>query len=216
MSNSLQTHGLQQTRLSSPSLSPRICSNSCSLSWWCYLTISSSAAFSFCLQIFPSIRVFSSESALHGQSVGASASVLPMNIQGWFPLGLTGLISSQSKGLSRVFFSTTIQKHQFFATQEVRLSLQSNSHIHTWYWKNIALIIWTFVGKVISLLFNTLSGFVTAFLPRSKYLLFPQLQSLSSVIWQSKKKNLLYKCKYKGFIDVSGQENFMEKKICWS
>ena len=83
--------------------------------------------------VFPSIRIFSSGSALHigGQSTGASASasVLPMNIQGWFPLGLTGLISLQSKGLSRVFSNTTVQKHQFFGAQ---LSSQSNSHIHTW------------------------------------------------------------------------------------
>ena len=86
----------------------------------------------------PSIRVFSNESTLHqrvakwgGQSIGvsASASVLPMNIQYWFPLGLTGWISLQSKGLSRVFSNTTVQKHQFFGAQ---LSSQSNSHIHTW------------------------------------------------------------------------------------
>ena len=83
--------------------------------------------------IFPSIRVFFSESvfASGGQSVGTSAStsVLPMNIQDWYPLGLTGLISLQSKGLSRVFSSTTVQKHQFFRAQ---VSLWSNSHIHTW------------------------------------------------------------------------------------
>ena len=87
--------------------------------------------------IFPSIRVFSNELALRirCQSIGASASasVLPINIQGWFPLGLTGLISLQSKGLSRVFSSTKIQKHQFFGTQP---SLWSNSHIHTWLLEN--------------------------------------------------------------------------------
>ena len=104
-----------------------------------------------------------------GQSIGASASasVLPMNIQGWFPFGLTGWIL-QSKGLSRVFSNTTVQKHQFFGAQP---SLWSNSHIHIWLLeKTIALTIWTFVGKVMSLLFNTLSGFVIAFLPRSKCL----------------------------------------------
>ena len=81
--------------------------------------------------IFPSIRVFSNESALCDQNIGGSAStlVLPMNCQSWFPLGLTGLIFLQSKGLSRVFSNTTVQKHQFFSTQ---LSSQSNSHIHTW------------------------------------------------------------------------------------
>ena len=86
------------------------------------------------LTIFPSIRVFSNESVLHIRwpkywSFSASASVLPMNIQDWFPLGLTGLISLQSKGLSRVFSNTTVQKHQFFGAQP---SSQSNSHIHTW------------------------------------------------------------------------------------
>ena len=112
----------------------QICSNSCQLSWWCYLTISSSAAlFSICPQSFPASgsfptsRLFSSG----GQSTraSASASVLPVNVQSWFPFGLTGLISLQSKGLSRVFSNTTVQKHQFFGTQ---LSSQSNSHIHTW------------------------------------------------------------------------------------
>ena len=81
--------------------------------------------------IFPSFRVFSNESVLHIRwpNIGASASVLPMNIQGWFPLEWTGWISLQSKGLSRVFSNTTVQKHQFFGTQ---LSSQPNSHIHTW------------------------------------------------------------------------------------
>ena len=80
-----------------------------------------------------------------GQSIGASASVLPMNIQGWFPLGLTGLISLQSMGLSRVFSSTTVWKHHFFGTQP---SLWSNSYIHTWLLETIALTRWTFVGAV--------------------------------------------------------------------
>ena len=85
----------------------------------------------FLPSIFPSIRVFlmSQFFASGGQSIGASASVLPMNIQDWFPLELTGWISSQSKGLSRVFSNTTVQKHQFFGAQS---SLWSNSHIHTW------------------------------------------------------------------------------------
>ena len=118
-----------------------------------------------------------------GQSTEASASVLPMNIQGWFPLGLTGLLSLLSKRLSRLFFSTTLQKHQFFSTQP---SLWSNSHIHTWLLeKTTALTIWTFVSKVISLLFNTLSRI--AFLPRSKCLLISWLQSLSTVILEPKK-----------------------------
>ena len=148
-------------------LSPRVCSNSCPLSQWYYLTISSSATpFSFCLQSFPASGSFpiSWLFASVGQSIGASALVLPVNIQDWFPLGLTGLISLQSKGLSRVFSSTTILKHQFFNVQPY---LWSNSHIHTWLLeKTIVLTIWTFVGKMMSLLFNMLSRFVIVFLPR--------------------------------------------------
>ena len=122
--------------------------------------------------IFPSIMVFSNESALRVrcQSIGVSAStsVLSMNTRDWFPLGWTGWISLQSKGLSRVFSNTTVQKHQFFGAQ---LSLYSNSHIHTWLLvKTIALTRQTFVGKVMSLFFNTLSRLVITFLPRSKHL----------------------------------------------
>ena len=134
MSNSLWPRGLQQARLLCPSLSTRVCSNSCPLSQWYCLTISSSAApFSFCLQSFPASGSFpmSQIFPLGGHIIGASASaiVLPMNIQDWFPLGLTGLISLLSKGHSRVFSSATIQKYQFFNAQ---FSLWSNSYIHTW------------------------------------------------------------------------------------
>ena len=108
----LQPHWLQHIRLPSPSLLPGVCSNPCPLSQWCYLTISSSATLFFCLQSFPESGSFlmSQFFAPDGQSIGASASasVFPMNIQGWFPLGLASLISLQSKGLSRVFFSTTV------------------------------------------------------------------------------------------------------------
>ena len=133
-SNSLWPHGLQHARLPRPSPSPWVCSNSRPLSWWCHPTISSSVAhFSSCPLSFPASGSFQISwfFTSGGQSIGASASasVLPMKIQVWFPLGLTGLISLQSKGFSRVFFSTTVQKHQFFSTQ---LSLWSNSHIHTW------------------------------------------------------------------------------------
>ena len=109
-----------------------------------------------------------------------------MNIQDWFLLGLTGWISLQSKGLSRVFSSTTVQKHQFFDAQ---LSLWSNSHIHTWLitGKTIALTRQIFVGKVMSLLFNMLSRLLIAFLPRSKRLLISWLQSPSAVILETKK-----------------------------
>ena len=108
-------------------------------------------------------------SSLGGQGIGTlgSASVLPMNIQGWFPLGLTGLTSLPSKGLSRVFSSTTTQKHQFFGTQPFLCPTLTSIHD---YWKNHSLIIWTFVGKVTSLLFNMLSSFAIAFLPSSKHL----------------------------------------------
>ena len=132
MSNSLRPHGLKHATLSCPSLSPGACSNSCPLSWWCHPAISSSVApFSFGLQSFPASgpfpvgRLFVSGSQsiglpwwLRGRSIGVSASVsvLPMHIQGWFPLGWTGLISLQCKGVSRVFSSITVRKHQFFAS----------------------------------------------------------------------------------------------------
>ena len=118
--------------LGKPPVSPRVSSNSCPLSQWCYLTISSSAALFFCHQSFLTSGSFSMSQlfASGGQSIGASASasVLPMDIHGWFPLGLNGLTSLLSKGLSTISSSTTVQKHQFFSFQ---LSLWSNSHIHT-------------------------------------------------------------------------------------
>ena len=122
MSNSLRPHGLQHTKLLCPSLSSRNCSNSCPLNQWCYLTVSFSATlFSFCLQSFPASGSFSMSwfLASAGQNIGASvsASVLPVNIQAWFPLEWTSWISLQSKGLSRVFPNTTVQKHQFFIAQ---------------------------------------------------------------------------------------------------
>ena len=134
VSDSLWPHGLQHARLPCPSPTPGACSNSCLLSRWCHPTISSSVIpVSSCLQSFaasgssPMSQFFVSA----GQSirVSASVSVLPMNIQNWFPLGLTDLISLQSKGLSRVFSNITVQKPQFFNTQ---LLLYSNSYIHTW------------------------------------------------------------------------------------
>ena len=116
------------------------CSNSCPLNQWCHQTISSSVIpISSCHQSFPASGYFpmSQFFTSGGQSIGVSGSapVFPMKIQDWFPLGLTDLISLPSKGLSRVFSNTTVQKHQFFSTQ---LSLWSSSHIHTWYGKTIA------------------------------------------------------------------------------
>ena len=128
MSNFLQPHGMQHPRLSCPSPSPRVCSYSCPLSRWCHPTISPSVVlFSSCPQSLPASGSFPASwlFACSGQSVGASvlASVLPMNIQDWFPLGLPGLML-QLQGLSRVFSNTTVQKHQFFSAQ---LSFWSNS-----------------------------------------------------------------------------------------
>ena len=142
-----------------PLPTPRVHSNSCPSSWWCHPTISSSIVpFSSCLQSFPASGSFlmSQLFVLGGQNIGASASVLPRNIQNWFPLELTGWISLKSKGWSRVFSNTTVQKHQFFSAQP---SLLSNSDIHTWL-HTVALTIWAFVGKVMLLLFNMLSRFV--------------------------------------------------------
>ena len=134
MSKSLWPHGLQHPRPLCPSLSLRVCPNSCPLSQWCHPIISSSVVpFSWCPQYFqasgsfPVGQLFSSG----GQNIKASAlaSVFPMNIQGSFPLGLTVLISLLSKGLLRVFSSITVWKHQFFGAQP---SLWSNSHIRIW------------------------------------------------------------------------------------
>ena len=139
-SNSLQAHGLQHARIPDPSPIPGAYSNSCLLSWWCHATISSAVVpFSSHLQSFPASGSFpvSQLFASGGQSIGASASatVLPMNIQDWFPLGLTGLIF-QSKELSRVFSNTTVQKHQFLGPQ---LSLYPTlTSIHD-YWRNHSL-----------------------------------------------------------------------------
>ena len=122
MSSSLRPHGRQHSRPPCSSPTPRVYSNLCPLSWWCHPTFSSSIIpFSSCLQVFPSSGSYqlSQFFVSGGQSIGVSAStsVLLMYIQAWFPLGWTGWISLQSKGLSRVFSNTTVQKHQFFGTQ---------------------------------------------------------------------------------------------------
>ena len=133
MSDSLQPRRLQHARLRCPSLSPGVCSNSCPLSqWWHPTMLSSVVPFTSCLQSFPASGSFPMSQLFtsSGQSIRASTwtSAFPMNIQDWFPSGLTGLISLQSKGLSRVFSNTTIWRHQFFHAQP---SLWSKSHIHT-------------------------------------------------------------------------------------
>ena len=137
VSDSLWPQGLEHVHLLCPSLSPRVCSESCPLSQWCYLTISSSATrFSFYLQSFPASESFpvSWLCTSGGQTIGASASasVLPMNIQGWFPLGLTGFISLLSKGISRVFSSITVQTINFGAQLLCGPTLTSTHD----YWKN--------------------------------------------------------------------------------
>ena len=159
MPNSLWPHELQHTRFLCPSLSPRDCSNLCPLSQWCHPTCSFFVTpFSSCPQSFlasgsfPMSRFFASG----GRSIGASASasVLPMNVQCWFPLGWTGLISLLSKGLSRIFSNTMVWTHQFFSAQPC---LWSNSHICTWLLKNQNFDYMGFVCKVVSLVFNIMS-----------------------------------------------------------
>ena len=121
VSDSLRPHGLQHTRLPCPSPTPRAYSNSCPSSQWCHWNISSPVFPFSCLQSFPALGSFPVShfftSGCQSIEVSASASVLPMNIQDWFPLRFTGLISPQSNGLSRVFSNTTVQKHQFFGAQ---------------------------------------------------------------------------------------------------
>ena len=161
----------------------QICSNSCPLSQWCHPTILSSVAPFSCPQSFPAkgsftmSRLFASD----GQTIRAlaSASVLPMSIQDWFPLGLTGLISLLSKGLSRVFSNTSLKASLRCSAFFIVVQL-SQPYMTTG--KTIALTIWTFVGKVMSLCFNTLFMFGIAFLLRNKRLLISWLQSPSAVI----------------------------------
>ena len=167
-------------------------SNSCPLSRWCHPTISSSViSLSSCLQSFPASGSFQMKRlffASGGQSIGVSAStsVLPKNIQELFPLGLTGLIFLLSKGLSRIFSSSTVQKYH----NSLVLSLPYGPELPHPYMttgKTIALTRWTFVGKLMSLLFNMLSRLVIAFLPRSKILLISWLKSPSAAILEPKK-----------------------------
>ena len=190
MSDCLQLCGLQHARIPCPSLSPRVCSNSCPLSWWCSLTISSSAApFSFCLQSFtvsgsfPKSWLFASS----GQSIGASASATVL------PIGTTQrLISFRMDWLDLLAIQGTLKnllQHHSSKASILRRSaffMVQFSHLYLTA-KTIALTRQTFVGKVISLLFNTLSSSVIAFCPRSKHLLISWRQSPSTVILEPKK-----------------------------
>ena len=180
MSNSSRPHGSQNTKPPCPSPTPRAYSNSCPLCWWCHPAISSSVIpFSSCPQSFPASGSFPMSQLFtsDGQSIGVSAStsVLPMNTQDWSPLGWTGLISLQSKGLSSLLqhhsSKASVFWHSAFFT--VRLS---PPYLFTG--KTIALTRRTFVGKVMSLPFNMLSRLVITFLPRSKHLSISWLQSL--------------------------------------
>ena len=172
MSDSLRPYESQDARPSCPSPTTGVYSNSCPLSQWCHWTNSCSVVpFSTCPKSFPAsgslpISQFFTSC---GQSIGVSSStsVLPMNIQDWFPLGWTDWISLQSKGLSRVFSNTTVQKHQFFSCSAFFTVQLSHSYMTI----GKTLTRWTFVGKVMSLLLNILSRLVITFLPRSKRLL---------------------------------------------
>ena len=162
MSDPVWPHGLQHAKLPCPSVSPRVCSNSYPLHQWCLPTILSSVAHFFCLQSslasesFPVNRLFTLDDQNTGAS--ASASLCLGTIQGWSLLRLTGLISLLPKGLSGVFYSTTVHKHQFLG---ILPSLQSSSHKCMWPLERIALTIHNFVGRVMSLVFSTQSRFVT-------------------------------------------------------
>ena len=196
MSNSLRPHGLQHARLSRSSPTHGVCSNSCSLSQWCHPTISSSvAAFSSCPQSFPTSGSFpmSQLFTLGGQSIRALASalVLPVNIQGWFPLGLTGLISL----LPIHGTLKSLLQHHNWKVSVLRFSaffMVQLSHASMTTGETIALTRQTFVGKVMSLLFNMLSNLVIAFLSRSKHLLISWLQSPSVVILEHPPKKNYY------------------------
>ena len=169
MSNSFWPHGLQHARPSCPSKSPGVCPSSCLLHQWCHPAISSSdALFSFCPQSFPASgtlpmsQLFTSDDQNAG--VSTSASFLPMNIQDWFPLGLTGLISLLSKGLSGVFSSTTVQGINSLALCLLYGPALTSIHDH---WENYSFDYTQFCCKVMSLLCNMLKRFVIDFLPMS-------------------------------------------------
>ena len=171
VTNSLQPHGLQHTRLPCPSPTPRVCSNSIPLSQWCHPTISSSIVpFSSCLQSFPASGYIQMSQFFTsgGQTIRDSASLPPMNIQDWSPLGWTGWISWQSKGLKSL-----LQHHSSKATIRRCSAFFTAQHSHPYMTtgKTIALTRQTFVGKVKSLLLNILSRLVITFLPRSRHLL---------------------------------------------
>ena len=194
MSDSLQPHKLQHGRLPCSSLSPRVCSNSCSLRQWCHPTISSCVALFCCLQTFPASESFqmSQKFASGGQSMGtsASASVLPMNIQGWYPLVLTGLISFLSKGQE----SSPAPQFESINSSALSLPYGPTPISILDYWNTIALTIQIFVGKVTYLLFNMLSRFVIALLPRSKHFFFNFMAAIANWSDFGAPKNKFWHC----------------------
>ena len=193
MSDSLWPHGLQHARLPYPSPTPGACSNSHPSGWWCHPTISSSVVPFSCLQSFPASGSFPMSQFFlsGGQSIGASASasVLPMNIQGWFPLRLTGWISLQSKGTRE----SLLQHHRSKASilRHSAFFIVQLSHPYMTTGKTIALTRWIFVGKVMSLLFNMLSRLVIAFLPRARVFKFHGCSHHLQWFWRPRKENLL-------------------------
>ena len=190
MSNSLWPHGLQHARPPCPSPTPRVYQNSCTLSPWCHPTISSSViSFSSCPQSFPSTGSFQMSQLFTsgGQSteVSASTSVLQVNTQGWSPLGWTGWISLKTKGILK-----NLLQHHCSKASILQCSAFFTVQLSHWYMttgKHIALTRWTFVGKVMYVLFNMLSRQSITFLPRSKSLLISWLQSPSAVILEPRK-----------------------------
>ena len=190
MSDSLWSHRLQHARPPCPSPTPGVYSNSCPLSRWCHPTMSSSAIpFSSCLQSFPASGSFPVTQffTLGDQSIGVSAStpVLPMNTQDWSPLGWTGWTSLQSQGTLKSLLQHHSSKTSILWCSAFFIVQLSHPYMTTA--KTIALTRWTFVGKVMSLLFNMLSRLVITFLPRSNCLLISWLQSPSAVVLEPKK-----------------------------
>ena len=190
MSDSLWSHGLQHARPPCPSPTPRVYTNSCPLSRWCHPTISSSAIpFSSCLQSFPASGSFPVTQffTLGDQSIGVSTStpVLLMNTQDWSPLGWTGWTSLQSQGTLKSLLQYHSSKASILRCSAFFIVQLSHPYMTTA--KTIALTRWTFVGKVMSLLFNMLSRLVITFLPRSNCLLISWLQSPSAVVLEPKK-----------------------------
>ena len=183
MSDTLWPHGLQHTRLPCPSPTPGAYSNSCPSHWRYHPTISSSVVPFSCLQSVPASESFpmSQFFTSGGQSIGVSASIsfLPMNTQDWSPLGWTGWISLQSKGLSSLLQHNSSKASILWCSAFFIVQL---SHPFMTTGKTIALTRWMFVDKVMSLLFNMLSRLVITFLPRNKCLLVSWLQSPSAVI----------------------------------